>query len=303
MADPGYRARIAELARQAADGLRLKGVPQRAVDFDAPPGSPGRRPGDARSEFLANRAMGDWAETLVQTELNRALQGTHRVLKYGNADNIVAGDPAFPAFYDVYQQELRTTGKRPDLLIIPQGNLVQTWGDDLSGRERAELARITPLASAGLEIRSSKFSALRYAEARELEGRQNPRFRGRTVQSFTPKVEDLRVVKRWIDTFGVPHFYLQVFFDSVYVIPFEEILRVAGQEPGSFDVEENRNNQEKPTIHIPVTKGLQLARFTVEPEFRAEKRVTRLFRLDAYVVPTGGEAPMDPALVRRVFGL
>ena len=113
----------------------------------------------------------------------------------------------------------------------------------------------------------------------------------------------LRVVKRWIDTHGVPHFYVQVFFDSIYVIPFEEILRVTAQEPGNFDIEENRNNQEKPTIHIPVTRGAELARFTAEPTFRADTRWTRLFRLDAFVVPTGGQAPMNPAIIRRVFGL
>lgn len=44
--------------------------------------------------------------------------------------------------------------------------------------------------------------------------------------SFTAKVEDLYVVHKWIQTYGVPHYYFQVFFDRVYGIPFEHILRL-----------------------------------------------------------------------------
>lgn len=296
-----YRQRVDGLAIRAATVLIDRGVPASAVDFAALP-VVGRRPGDANSEFLANRAMGDWAEGIVFKEINRVLVN-HRAIKYGNADNIVAGDPAFPTFFATYQAELGATGKRPDLLIMPTASIDPAWNDDICALPRPSLTEITPRAKAGLEIRSSKAFALSYAELRRQEAAANPRFKGRTCHSFTPKVEDLKLVKRWIDAFGVPHFYVQVFFDVIYSISFEEILRTIAEEPTRFEVEENRNNQDKPTIHIPVTHGVELARFTNAPEFTARTRITRLFRLDAYAVPVGGEAPFSAEALRNLLAL
>lgn len=48
----------------------------------------------------------------------------------------------------------------------------------------------------------------------------------RDYLSITPKVEDLALVNRWIQRFGVKHYYLQVFFDKAYLIPFEQILAI-----------------------------------------------------------------------------
>lgn len=42
----------------------------------------------------------------------------------------------------------------------------------------------------------------------------------RDYLSITPKVEDIKVVYKWIETFNVPHFYFQVFFDKVFGISF-----------------------------------------------------------------------------------
>lgn len=41
----------------------------------------------------------------------------------------------------------------------------------------------------------------------------------RDYLSITPKVEDLKLVYKWIETYNVPHFYFQVFFDKVYGNP------------------------------------------------------------------------------------
>lgn len=266
-----------------------------SVDFDAPH-IPGRRPGDANSEFLGNRGMGDWAEGILSAGLSEALPEFH-VVKYGNSDQIVAGDPAFPQFYAAYQDELATTGKRPDLLVFDDTNYEAGWGGDISMMELRRLRSVAPRAEYAIEVRSSKFFAEEYAMIRAAESRDGHSV-ARSVQSFTVKVEDLRIVKRWIESFGVKHFYSQVFLDSVYMIPFGRILTLIGDAADGITAEQNRRNQDKPTIHVPVSYGAHIGHFREPPEFVAKTRKTRLGRLDAYVEPNGGELVIDGALLR-----
>lgn len=57
----------------------------------------------------------------------------------------------------------------------------------------------------------------------------------RTWLSITPKIEDLKVVYKWIENYNVPHYYFQVFFDKIYAISFENILKTVSdsQNEGS----------------------------------------------------------------------
>ena len=67
----------------------------------------------------------------------------------------------------------------------------------------------------------------------------------RDYLSITPKLEDIALVSRWIQRYGVPHYYLQVFFDKAYVISFEDILRTvsdSGKEGDAFHVEQDVKN-------------------------------------------------------------
>ena len=52
----------------------------------------------------------------------------------------------------------------------------------------------------------------------------------RDYLSITPKVEDIKVVYKWIETFNVPHFYFQVFFDKVYGISFEFLKKMGVED-------------------------------------------------------------------------
>ena len=77
----------------------------------------------------------------------------------------------------------------------------------------------------------------------------------RDYLSITPKMEDLALVNRWIQRFGVRHNYLQVFFDKAYVIPFERILEIATvpeNEGQIFSIEQDTKNQRKTTIKIDI---------------------------------------------------
>jgi len=73
--------------------LTGKGIQPRHLAFGGEGEKPSQKPRvptDARSEFLANRAMGDWAERMLTAALVAALP-EWKVAQYGNTDRIAAG--------------------------------------------------------------------------------------------------------------------------------------------------------------------------------------------------------------------
>lgn len=100
--------------------LERKGIEARHLEFGGEGKPPAKKitvPTDARSEFLANRAMGDWAEHSLSLALRPAFPDL-KVVQYGNTDRIAAGHPEFKARYLAGIEETRRFGKRPDLLIL-----------------------------------------------------------------------------------------------------------------------------------------------------------------------------------------
>ena len=252
-------------------------------------------PTDARSEFLANRAMGDWAERMLSAALVRALT-EWKVVQYGSTDRIAAGHPEFKTRYLAGLEETRRFGKRPDLLLFLVGTAVDA---DVSERSHADTDSLVKNAVAAVEVRSSKFDALTYIAVRKRQ-RDSGKKTGRETPSFTVKVEDLVIVYRWLEQHRLPQSYCQVFFDSVFAINFLNIFATIGSGSG-FTIEKPKNSQEKATIMIPITSGTQIGRATAIPTFAAEHRVTELGRHDAYVVPQGGDFELDAAATRKVF--
>lgn len=124
--------------------------------------------------------------------------------------------------------------------------------------------------------------------------------KGREAPSFTVKVEDLVIVYRWLERNRVPQAYCQVFFDSVFAVNFLDVFRLIGSD-GDYCIEKPRKSQEKATIMIPITAGVQVARATDLPTFAAEHRETALGRHDAYVVPQGGGFVLNAQNMRRVL--
>ena len=98
----------------------------------------------------------------------------------------------------------------------------------------------------------------------------------------------------------MPQSYCQVFFDSVFAINFLHIFaRIASGS--DYSIETPAKSQEKATIMIPITQGLQVGKATGLPTFAAEHRVTELGRHDAYVVPKGGGFVLEAGKVRQVL--
>lgn len=121
----------------------------------------------------------------------------------------------------------------------------------------------------------------------------------RDYLSITPKLEDLALVNRWIQHFGVKHYYLQVFFDKAYVISFKEILEISSdpaKEDVVFSVERDVKNQGKTTIKINVQVGREiLGRIDMPQHVAALKELDR-GRLLFYVTFKGGKGYLDPAV-------
>lgn len=290
-----YLNKLAARLPQVIEQLESRGIEARHLGFGGPGEAGGKPfvPTDARSEFLANRAMGDWAEDLLTAGLKRAFPRLD-VVRYGDSDRIAAGEAGFRDFYLARLEDVRVHGKRPDLLVVP-GNL--GLEPDLSEQRTADIAARVRKAHLSVEVRSSKFEALRYMQVRA-ERKAQGRKGGRDTPSFTVKVEDLKIVYRWIEGHGVEQIYCQVFFDSVFAISILEIFDVIGSGKG-FTIEEPAKSQQKATIFIPITSGLQVGSFRKQPTFQVGHRTTSLGRHDVYVRPVGGEIDINAEAFRK----
>ena len=293
-----YLARLKGTLPGVVATLEKKGIQARHLQFGGEGDLPTRKirvPTDARSEFLANRAMGDWAENTLSLAL-RSVFSNGQITQYGNTDRIAAGHPEFKARYLAGVEETRRFGKRPDLLILPAEVDAPA---DISELNHDESDVIVRQALASIEVRSSKFEALTYMRVRQQQ-RDSGNKTARETPSFTVKVEDLIIVYRWLERYGVVQSYCQVFFDSIFAINFLDIFTIIASGTG-FIIESPAKSQEKATIMIPITRGTKIGTATELPRFEAEHRITELGRHDAFVVPCGGGFLLDGEETRRVL--
>ncbi len=250
----------------------------------------------ARSEFLINRAMGDWAEEKILDAFTNQFPEFFPT-KYGNSDKTIAGDPNFKLLFSRYVQELEHVGKRPDILIFEK-HMEEIISNDISNYEFDSLKEIVPRAKYGIEVRSSKIKAKKYNQFRQ----NNHSIQStRNELSITPKVEDLPLVVKWIDTFHVPHFYFQVCLDEVYGISFRKVLEFVLSSSGKGIIERNRNNAEKATIHIPFSNAIKIGVFENSVEFDAEIYEDERGRINPYVKAKGGKLILYKDAVRSCF--
>ena len=360
---PTYKQIIGDICSNIHTGL---------VDFDEPR-SEASMPTQASSEFITNKQQGDWAEDVLFRAINENSNSIVAV-RYGKSDDLVAGDEGFEAFFNSYQNELDTIGKRPDLLLFQRADFDKNLGFDISGRPSAEIHEYVKKAIAGIEVRSSAFlidkymqeanrvletntelvlsiketilneypdllqekrpelinilnqidsTSVRSVDFRVPTWRSSERLQQlssnlsklknclkiiqkRNSLSITPKVEDLKVVKKWIDTYDVPHFYVQVFFDKVYGISFRNILELISNpdlEGEKYYIEADTKNQNKTTIKIPSQDGTCLVtKSLIEPNHHSVRKELNKGRLLFYVKFEGGEACLDKTAFDTLFG-
>ena len=341
------------------------------VDFDEPR-SEASMPTQASSEFITNKQQGDWAEDVIFRAINSHSDKIVAV-HYGKSDDLVAGDVGFEEFYNQYQKELDTIGKRPDILLFRQEDFDRQLGYDISRYDSEAIGDYVKKAIAAIEVRSSSFLINKYTDEvnkviceststalqvrdhildeysdlleekrpemipllrqldetsvrtlsykvpswsssqrlQELKGllaslkESLKKIQKRNSLSITPKVEDLKVVRKWIMTYGVPHFYVQVFFDRVYGVSFQHILELISNphlEGEKFFVEQDSKNQNKTTIKIPSQDGVCIAETVKEPEHHSVRKELNKGRLLFYVKFDGGAACLDKKNFDQLFG-
>lgn len=342
------------------------------IDFSEPR-SEASMPTQASSEFITNKQQGDWAEDVLFRAINEN-SGNIVAVRYGKSDDLVAGDVGFERFFNDYQTELDTIGKRPDILLFNKDDFDVTLGYDISSKASSEISEYVSKAIAGIEVRSSAFLINKYTEEanriirentdkairlknvilseyRDLLEQKRPELililqqlneisirtldfrcsswrssqrlqelsamlseikkclkniQKRNSLSITPKVEDLKVVHKWIMTYDVPHFYVQVFFDKIYGISFQNILELIFNpdlEDDKYFIEQDTKNQNKTTIKIPSQDGICLAQSVTEPEHYSVRKELNKGRLLFYVKFDGGEACLDAANFQSLFGI
>lgn len=359
-----YISKIQELTSNISTSL---------VDFNSPRDK-GRMPTQASSNFITNKEQGDWAENVLFRAINENSEKIVAV-RYGKSDDIIAGDDGFLEFYESYQNELDSIGKRPDLLIFKREDYDEKLGQDISGISHDAVLDYVKKAVAGIEVRSSAFLIEKYDEAMRLHTEihvrkimelrdkiineysdlltDNPKrlpyleivenlsndnlevidfktpswrsteklaqlsdcfkrmkeslkvIQKRDYLSITPKVEDLKVVNKWIETTGVPHYYVQVFFDKIYGISFENILKLISDsenEDNNFSVEADEKNQNKTTIKISTKVGTCIASRVDEPLHNSVRKEMSRGRLLFYVHFNGGNAYLDAEGFESLFG-
>lgn len=126
----------------------------------------------------------------------------------------------------------------------------------------------------------------------------------RDYLSITPKLEDIALVNRWIQAFGVKHHYLQVFFDKAYIIPFTEILEISSdpeKEDVCFSVEKDVKNQGKTTIKINVQVGKEILGLIDMPEHKSMLKEFERGRLLFYVSFVGGKGYLDHNVFKQAI--
>ncbi|MDR1483851.1 MAG: AccI family restriction endonuclease [Planctomycetaceae bacterium] len=350
-----------------------KNISVTLVDFSQPR-SVARVPTQASSNFITNKEQGDWAEYLIMQAINSTSKN-YVAVKYGKSDNIVAGEEGFDIFYQEFQYELDTIGKRPDILIFRKCDFDTQLGFDISKIEHKKLTDYVKKAVAGIEVRSSAFLIDKYDIAMQkrtehftktalqirdtiladyldlLEQPQRKKYisvlkgiteetlsaagfkvpgwssterlitlnnlfkdlkqafkeiQKRNYLSITPKVEDLKVVYKWIETFNVPHFYFQVFFDRVYGISFEQILTLisdSDKEGDVFSIEKDTKNQNKTTVKINSNVGTLIASKVDEPTHHSVRKEIDKGRLLFYVTFKGGAAYLDINNLQTILGI
>ena len=349
----GYKDDINNICRNIHTGL---------IDFDEPR-SEASMPTQASSEFITNKQQGDWAEDVIFRAINDNSDNIVAV-RYGKSDDLVAGDAGFEQFFNAYQNELDTIGKRPDILLFNKCDFDEQLGYDISFQNSNDISEYVSKAIAGIEVRSSAFLINKYTEEanrvirenteraislknmilsnyRDLLEQKRPELitileqfnetsvrslsfrrpswktsqrleeltylfknfkecieilQKRNYLSITPKVEDIKVVHKWINRFNVPHFYVQVFFDKIYGISFKQILELVAQpnlEGDRYNIEGDTKNQNKLTIKIPSQDGVCLAQAITEPNHYSVRKELNKGRLLFYVKFDGGEAFLD----------
>ena len=125
-----------------------------------------------------------------------------------------------------YTEETNRVIQDNTLRAISLKDIILTEYRDLLTSKRPELTDLLQQINE-TSVRSIDFRLPSWRSSQELQTLSNllrdlknclKAIQRRNSLSITPKVEDLKVVHKWIMSYNVPHFYVQVFFDKIFGI-------------------------------------------------------------------------------------
>lgn len=202
--------------------------------------------------------------------------------------------------YDAEMKQRFETAK--EKILRTKQRLICDFGDVFNAPQRSEyLKLLNSINEDNLRIISFRVPGWsaneRVKEAKDLfkEIKESIKeIQKRDFLSITPKEEDIKIVYKWIQTYDVPHYYLQVFFDKIYGISFENVLKLindSDREEIDYYIEDtDTKNQNKKTIKINAKIGEELAGRVTMPDHESKMRELGRGRLLFYVTFEGGKA-------------
>lgn len=205
----------------------------------------------------------------------------------------------YSTFMEKRTREAETECDRIQRIILqePLSSLLLEKSPELHDLMRRATPRTFREVDFRLRTWSSSSELVRLSEHLKLLKNTIKILHKRDYLSITPKLEDIALVNRWIQRFGVRHYYLQVFFDKAYIIPFKDILRLSSDprnEGTIFSVERDVKNQRKTTIKVNVEVGREILGRIDMPEHRSALKELDRGRLLFYVTFHGGQGYLDP---------
>jgi hypothetical protein len=283
-----YSDKILSQLPELINILQKKGIKNEYLNFDEVEilSEKIRIPTDAKSEFLANRAMGDWAENLLINQINK--DNNFVSIRYGNDDVISAGEKGFAEFYIKQKKQVIDYGKRPDILIFEK-NFDKNI--NLTNLDIIDAKQFVDKSLASIEVRSSKFDSDVYKQVRKQDREEDKNVQ--ETLGFSLKVEDIKIVYRWIKLNNKSQSYFQVFFDKIYAMNFLEMIRYVASNEKKIKIKTPEKSQGKTTIFIPLDLGTCVGTIIEKPKIEAIQKITRLGRYDFYVKPVGGKLELN----------
>ncbi len=110
--------------------------------------------------------------------------------------------------------------------------------------------------------------------------------------SFTVKVEDIIAIDRWINNYGVRHFFVQVMFDKIFMISFKRVLQII-LDKSDYEITKDLRNQFKTTIKIPLPKGKEIGTIKSLPQLEGEYKLLPSGRIMYFIKFLGGTAEIN----------
>lgn len=167
----------------------------------------------------------------------------------------------YQTYYDSQEADLK---KRILKIVEIKNNLINNYSDILTSKQGwlSIIQNIDQDNLSEVDFRTPSWSSPAKAKEasdliKELKG-ELTLTKKRNHLSITPKIEDIKVVTKWVQYYNVPHFYFQVFFDKVFGISFKNIIELLSDPMNNgvkYFIEADVKNQNKSTIKINPTLG------------------------------------------------